>query len=126
MAKRAAFWDDLARDLEDPEFRREFLAVARRLDDSPSDPERAEENRATHDRWIARGLNRAPSDPDYSDNWYAEQCGGCHWYRTLEGAQGADWGVCSSPESRFDGTVRFEHDGCDAFALAQPGAAPFS
>jgi hypothetical protein len=28
MAKHTAFWDDLARDLQDPEFRREFLEVA--------------------------------------------------------------------------------------------------
>lgn len=126
MTKHTAFWDDLAQDLEDPEFRREFLAVARRLTNTPAEAHTAEENRAVHARWIARGLNRDSSDPGYAEEWYAEQCGGCHWYRTLEGSLGADWGVCSSPTSELDGTIRFEHDGCETFTPAKPGAAPFA
>jgi hypothetical protein len=126
MTKHTAFWDDLAHELRDPESRREFLAVAHRLTNSPADAQTAEENRAAHARWIARGPNRDPSHAGYAEEWNAEQCGGCHWYRALEGTLGADWGVRSSLTSELDGTIRFEHDGCEEFAPAKPGAAPFA
>jgi hypothetical protein len=31
------------------------------------------------------------------------------------GALGSDYGACINRESRFDGRVMFEHDGCAAF-----------
>ena len=30
-----------------------------------------------------------------------------------------EYGVCSNPSSPFDGTVRFEHDGCSEFAAGE-------
>lgn len=34
----------------------------------------------------------------------------------LHGRLGQDYGACTSAHSIFDGMVRFEHDGCTAFA----------
>jgi len=53
--------------------------------------------------------------------WAFEQCGECRWWIPLTGAWGTDWGACSNPASPFDARVRFEHDGCPAFELAEGG-----
>ena len=44
----------------------------------------------------------------------------------LAGALGDDWGACSGALSPFDGMVRFEHDGCDAFEAVRRGAVSAS
>ncbi len=41
---------------------------------------------------------------------------GCNFYHTLEGPQGADWGVCWNPISPRKGLLTFEHMGCPEFA----------
>ncbi len=74
-------------------------------------------SRSRAQRWLAR-RNRRQEDADYEDAWWAQQCGGCFRYLRLLGPIGEDWGVCANGKSPFDGTVRFEHDGCDAFAAA--------
>lgn len=66
---------------------------------------------ATHDRWLVRRNREA--DPDMH-----RQCHDCRWFMLLAGPAGLDWGVCANPRSRFDGTVRFEHDGCAQFVEA--------
>lgn len=73
---------------------------------------------ATHDRWLTH-RNRFPVTPEYEERWYNEQCQMCKHYIRLAGKMGADWGVCSSELSPFDGTTRFEHDGCDYFSTAE-------
>jgi DUF3027 family protein len=70
--------------------------------------------RETHERWVTR-VHRDMADAGYRDEWYAEQCGGCRFWLALMGVLGDDYGACSNPDSPFDGTVRFEHDGCEAF-----------
>lgn len=67
-----------------------------------------------HDRWSSR-LNRDMDAQGYQDAWYAEQCGGCRFYIRLSGLFYEDWGVCSNARSALDGSVRFEHDGCEKF-----------
>ena len=47
------------------------------------------------------------------------QCGGCCYFIPLTGTLIDDWGACSNPASVFDGSVMFEHLGCDAFAQAR-------
>ncbi len=56
--------------------------------------------------------------PDYNPDWAAQQCLFCRYFIPLSGALVEDWGACSNPLSPFDGIVRFEHDGCDAFSRA--------
>jgi len=46
------------------------------------------------------------------------QCGGCRYFIPLTGTLIDDWGACSNPASVFDGSVMFEHLGCDAFSQA--------
>ena len=72
------------------------------------------EQQAIHARW-SESLNRRTDDPKYQESWTFEQCGGCIHWLAIAGQIGADWGVCSSAESAFDGQVRFEHDGCECF-----------
>ena len=67
-----------------------------------------------HHRWCER-MNRHQYDKNYKDEWYAQQCGACSFFIPLIGALCEDWGVCSNAATPFDGTVRFEHDGCDLF-----------
>ncbi|MEU5120336.1 DUF3027 domain-containing protein [Streptomyces asoensis] len=80
-----------------------------------------EHNDACHERW-SRVQNRRTDQPGYQDGWFDEQCGGCRFWVALNGELGQDWGVCTGPGSTFDGRVRFEHDGCDAFALREDGS----
>ncbi|RSN57302.1 DUF3027 domain-containing protein [Amycolatopsis sp. WAC 04182] len=70
----------------------------------PGDDEKF--NRTCHARWRER-LNREA---------HGEQCGGCVFWVALHGRLGQDYGACTSAHSIFDGLVRFEHDGCTAFA----------
>ncbi len=76
-----------------------------------------------HERWYKR-INRDPADPDSRDEWHAQQCLACRFYIRLTGALAEDYGVCSNPAFPFDGVVRFEHDGCDAFDEAVDGTPP--
>jgi hypothetical protein len=69
---------------------------------------------ACHDRWMER-RNRVMEAPGYLDEWYAQQCGICRFWIPLVQPFGLDYGSCSNLKSVFDGTVRFEHDGCDLF-----------
>ncbi|WP_429416789.1 DUF3027 domain-containing protein [Nocardia sp. GAS34] len=70
-------------------------------------------------RWLP--LNRSSAAPNYPEAWYWEQCGGCRFWIALQGRIGMDWGVCTNT-SAFDGRVRFEHDGCDAFEARDDGS----
>ncbi|WP_343239407.1 DUF3027 domain-containing protein [Streptomyces sp. SID7909] len=73
-----------------------------------------------HERWL-RLLNRSTGEPGYRDEWFDEQCGGCRFWIALRGELGLDWGVCTRADSPFDGRVRFEHDGCELFAVREDG-----
>jgi hypothetical protein len=77
-----------------------------------NDKEHATES---HSRWMKR-LNRNTASPDYKDEWYSEQCYACQYYMHIDGYLRTDWGVCSHPESPFDGKLMFEHDGCEYFS----------
>ena len=65
-----------------------------------------------HRRWLER-LNRHMDEPDYQEEWRCQQCGNCSFFAALAGDFGLDWGVCTNRKSKFDGIVRFEHDGCE-------------
>lgn len=70
------------------------------------------------DRW-SKKIHRSMDSADYKEEWYGEQCLGCCYFLPLSGVFAEDWGVCSNPESSFDGLVRYEHDGCAAFDPAE-------
>jgi hypothetical protein len=40
---------------------------------------------------------------------------GCRHFAVLDGALGADWGVCMNKNSPRAGLLTFEHQGCPAF-----------
>ena len=82
-----------------------------------------EHRQAALNRWQTR-LNRVQGNPEYSDEWYAEQCGRCEFWVPLAGTWGLDFGACTNPASPFDGTVRFEHDGCEFFSEAPEWGVP--
>jgi hypothetical protein len=69
---------------------------------------------ACHARW-SRTLNRSTASPEYRDEWYESQCGACRYYVRLDGLFSADYGACTNAASAFDGSVLFEHDGCEQF-----------
>ncbi|MFI7467828.1 DUF3027 domain-containing protein [Nonomuraea sp. NPDC049646] len=81
------------------------------------------ERSAIHERWLA-GCHRRTEDPDYREEWYSEQCGACRFWFPLAGALGNDYGACANAASPFDGRVRFEHDGCDAFQESGTWSVP--
>ncbi|WP_431919576.1 DUF3027 domain-containing protein [Nonomuraea jabiensis] len=83
----------------------------------------AAELSAIHRRWIAE-RHRRTEDPDYREQWYSEQCGSCRFWLPLSGELGRDYGACANPASSFDGRVRFEHDGCEAFEEAGAWSTP--
>ncbi|MFE2885953.1 DUF3027 domain-containing protein [Streptomyces sp. NPDC059272] len=85
--------------------------------------ERPEELDAIHARWIGK-RNRRTDDPGYQEAWYDEQCGACRFWFPLSGNMGSDYGACANGASPFDGAVRFEHDGCDAFEDSGGWAVP--
>jgi hypothetical protein len=77
--------------------------------------------RECHGRWLT-ALNRRTNQPGYPEKWFDEQCGGCRFWVPLTGELGWDWGACTNGNSAFDGRVRFEHDGCEAFAVREDGS----
>jgi hypothetical protein len=68
--------------------------------------------------------NRRTEDPDYPESWVYEQCGRCRFWFPLAGDMGEDYGVCANARSPFDGFVRFEHDGCEAYEDAGAWVVP--
>ena len=76
-----------------------------------------------HERWSKR-MNRDVDSHDYRDEWYQQQFLFCRYFISLAGCLAEDYGACSNPRSQLDGTVRFEHDGCDAFERASDGVPP--
>lgn len=69
------------------------------------------------DRWgLKYQHNRRSGEEGYKTEWYFEQCFACQYYILLQGHLSTDWGVCSHPESPFDGRLMFEHDGCEYFS----------
>lgn len=74
--------------------------------------------RACLDRWIKR-INRDMDSQEYRDEWYAEQCLSCRYFVPLSGAFIENWGACTNPDSVFDGSVRFEHDGCSKHHISE-------
>ncbi|WP_165984281.1 DUF3027 domain-containing protein [Streptomyces sp. YIM 98790] len=73
-----------------------------------------EERDKIHARWIEH-RNRRTEDPDYPEEWYFQQCGGCRYWVPLAGKLGLDYGACANQRSPFDASIRFEHDGCEAY-----------
>ncbi|HEU5109003.1 MAG TPA: DUF3027 domain-containing protein, partial [Micromonosporaceae bacterium] len=65
---------------------------------------------------------RHTGDPDYPEEWYYAQCGGCRYWIALRGDLGSDYGACINADSPFDGQIRFEHDGCSAYADREDGS----
>lgn len=66
-------------------------------------------------------VKRLPSDfepygqRDREDDWGPDCSCGCKHYHPLEGARGADWGICANPKSPRAGLLTFEHMGCKEF-----------
>ncbi|MBB5776909.1 DUF3027 domain-containing protein [Nonomuraea jabiensis] len=81
------------------------------------------ERSAIHERWLAE-RHRRTEDPHYREEWYSEQCGACRFWFPLAGALGNDYGACANAASPFDGRIRFEHDGCDAFQESGTWSVP--
>lgn len=71
-----------------------------------------------HQRWMNL-RNRCQENHNYKDDWYAEQCGACKFFIPLSALFAEDYGGCSNPDSKFDKTIMFEHDGCNHFAYAE-------
>jgi hypothetical protein len=74
-----------------------------------------------HLRWRLQRNRDIDSPSTYADEWFEAQCGGCRFFVRLSGCFGEDYGACTNRESKFDGCVRFEHDGCDEFITASEG-----
>jgi hypothetical protein len=41
-----------------------------------------------------------PDHPDYRDDWWSQQCGGCVYWLALAGKLGSDWGSAPAPRHR--------------------------
>ena len=71
--------------------------------------------RATHEQ-LRKIVTDLPSDFEpygvRKRDGYNDCSCGCNFYHTLEGPQGADWGVCTNPKSPRVGLLTFEHQGC--------------
>ncbi|AYF26881.1 hypothetical protein CSH63_05340 [Micromonospora tulbaghiae] len=63
-----------------------------------------------------------PSTRPTQRPWCDEQSGGCRLWIPVNGEVGHGYGACTNPASNFDGRVRFEHDGCTAFANRDDGS----
>ena len=75
-----------------------------------------------HRRWLERhALHRDVDAAGAKAHWSAEQCGFCAFFVRLRGALASDWGACTHSASALDGTLRFEHDGCDQHVPAVDG-----
>ncbi|WP_329264925.1 DUF3027 domain-containing protein [Streptomyces pseudovenezuelae] len=97
------------------------MSVGRPVPDNSWTGDDREHNDECHERWLQL-RNRRTDQPDYRDEWFDEQCGGCRFWVALSGELGRDWGLCTHPGSAFDGRARFEHDGCDSFAVREDGS----
>lgn len=69
--------------------------------------------REIYRRW-ASDINLKAED-SVDKEWRGRQCGACRFWIPLAGRLGYDYGACSNVLSEFDGRVRFEHDGCQAY-----------
>jgi hypothetical protein len=79
-----------------------------------------EHGKETHRRWVHKTNRLELWDTDeWREEWGFQQCGACRYFIHLTGYLINDWGICSNPESEFDGTAMFEHDGCEQFAEAR-------
>lgn len=55
-------------------------------------------------------------DRDAPPDLWAPDCScGCVFQARIEGSLGADWGVCTNPDSHRVGLLTFEHQGCRKF-----------
>lgn len=59
-----------------------------------------------HERWIKLAGHDL-------QQWREDQCQTCIYYIPLTGLFTSDWGACTNRHSPHDGTVKFEHGGCD-------------
>ncbi len=75
--------------------------------------------RACHRRWVKK-IHRDLDGPNRPPIWGRQQCMLCSYYVPLTGVFIDDYGVCSNPTSQFDGTLMFEHDGCEQFIEMNP------
>jgi hypothetical protein len=69
----------------------------------------------THKRWI-KNIHWDRYGSNAREDWQGKQCLTCRYFIPLSGIFGDDYGVCSNVASPLDGTVRFEHDGCDEYS----------
>jgi hypothetical protein len=67
---------------------------------------------------------RRQEDANYLDEWRAQQCGRCRFWLPLTGTWGTDFGACTNRQSPRDGSIAFEHDGCDRFEDAGAWQVP--
>lgn len=73
-------------------------------------------------RWLRR-RNRSPEDQDTPEH-RGEHCGACLFWISVAGLLVEEFGVCSSPASPFDRSVRYREDGCDDFVARPPDPGP--
>lgn len=63
-----------------------------------------------------RSFEEGREDCEKLDGFW--QCMFCVYYVPLSGVFIEDWGACTNVKSQYDGTVRYEHDGCREFVQA--------
>ena len=51
------------------------------------------------------------------EKWYQDCSCGCKFFKSVEGKEGMDWGVCYNENSPRKGLLTFEHQGCPKFEL---------
>lgn len=64
-----------------------------------------DERKAAEARWTGRSY-KFRLDDEY-------QCGGCRFFA----ATGMDYGICANPASPLDGSITFEHGGCEEHSV---------
>jgi hypothetical protein len=77
----------------------------------------------TKQRW-RRLWHRRTDVPGYREEWRSQQCGACEFWIPFAGELGLDYGACTNPASPHEGTIMYEHDGCDSFSPAEVWAIP--
>jgi hypothetical protein len=71
---------------------------------------------ATHKKLLGVCLGINEDYAKWTNNHELPDCScGCKFFHELEGARGADWGVCFNPKSLRAGLLTFEHMGCKEF-----------
>ena len=60
-----------------------------------------EERKEAEKRWVGRSY-KFRHDDEF-------QCGGCRFFAAL----GMDYGICANSASPLDGSITFEHGGCE-------------